>query len=466
MLFEKVGLATLSMMVAFWYAILLGPEGFGIAAMFLATTLLVASVQNNIQNNPLLATKEEFSVAMAASLKGWMLISLLTGLLLYLVLIHYWGNDYALLIVICVLHIPISSVSKVLLSELLREQQYKTIALRSILGKLLGVVVGIALAFQGQVKLAILVQSLVDLSVQLIVMAIRSQCFSIKMFFRRFDAQERHLFYQLVREGLPSGLNVIDSGFKTRGVVILLGILIGPYASGVFSLAMKLVDVPRTMIGFGLTTWAIGKMRAASENKQALCSVYVSASYVSALILTPAYLGMLSVSFPLLNEFFGSEWNEAAYVTNWICIYYLLQSIQLLVPQLLVISQRTHKTVTATMLSTTMMLIGGYILVPLIGMNGIVLAMFISLIPMFYKQEKEIKEILGVSSLFMIKSTFSLLFASILMSIVVLIFNVIFQWVNLYILILIGALFYLLLLLLFYYFGLINKSSLKTAMDM
>ncbi|GAB2649409.1 oligosaccharide flippase family protein [Vibrio panuliri] len=465
-LFEKVGLAALSMLVAFWYAILLGPEGFGVASMFLATTLLVTAIQNNMQQNPLLATKVDFSTAMYASIKGWMLISVFTFLALYALMSLYWGDEYLALILVCVCHIPISSLSKVLLSELLRNQEYKTIALRSILGKLLGVVAGVSLAYAGHVKMAILVQSLVDLTIQLVVMATRSSLFSFRKIFTPFKRDERRLFRALFREGIPSGFNVIDGCFKTKGVIVLLGVVVGPYASGVFALAMKLVDVPRTMVGYGLTTWALGKLKAASTDIEKLRTAYVSISYVGVLVLAPAYLGMIAISLPLLNLFFGPEWSEAAYITNWLCVYYLVLALQLFVPPVLVITQNTHKTMKATVFSTCIMVIGSLVLVPILGLYGIIVALFMSALPLFYKQDVETKSLFSLTSLSAIKASAGVLLSAGAMLFVLVNINYQYGIDNMYLLIPIGIAVYGLCLITLYCTGLLNKQKLKSILSM
>lgn len=460
-LFEKVGLAALSMLVAFWYAILLGPEGFGIASMFLATTLLVTAIQNNMQQNPLVATNLDFASAMYASIKGWLLISVVTVALLYFALISYWGGEYWLLVLVCICHVPISSISKVLLAELLRNQEYKTIALRSVLGKLLGVVAGIALAYMGKVKLAILVQSLVDISVQLVIMATRSQLFSLSKVFTRFSRKETGIFVALLREGIPSGLSVIDGSFKNRGALILLGVLLGPYSSGVFALAMKLVDVPRTMIGYGLTTWAIGKLRASANSDILLRDVFVSVNHIGILVLAPAYLGMAAISLPLLTQFFGSEWAEASVITMLLCFYYLVLSLQLFVPPLLVIKQRTHKTMWATILSSVIAIVGSVFLVPALQIYGLLVALFLSLIPLLYKQDSETSKLLGVTTLNVIKETIGLILSAIIMLSALAYSRYWLEYENLYLLIVIGVFSYTLCLSFLYLLGMLDKAKFK-----
>lgn len=463
-LLEKFGLASMSMLVAFWYAILLGPEGFGTASMFLATALLLSAIQGNMQRNPLLAVTEDFSIAMHSSIKGWLVISIITGLILYVGMILYWGVEYNAIIFLCALYLPISTMSKALLAELLRSQEYKTIALRSVSGKFAGIVVGVLLAYSGHVTLAIIAQCFVDLLVQTVVMVKRSKIFRFQHLTDGFSRDERALFFSMFKEGIPSGLTIIDIGFKTKGAILLLGVLIGPYAAGVFTLAMKLVDVPRTMIGFGVTTWAVGKFKARVGQQEALREVYALVTLIGFMVLFPAYFGMIAIAEPLIHQFFGQEWHEAIFITQLVCVYYFLSSYQVFVQPLLIVTKNTHKTVKATIVSAVITLAGGALCVPFFGLYSIVIALYISLIPIFYQQEIEVTRLIGVNSIAVAKSTLMILVSSLVMCVLVVYSNQEMGLDSLIMLIAIGGLLYCLLLSLCLVFGLINKSKLRNAL--
>lgn len=441
--FEKIGLTLLSVVATFWYAIILGPEGFGFAAILLSIPLLISGIQDSIQQFPLIASNKDVSTVFSASLKGWLIISVALSVLLFLFLIYFYGFEYWVLILLAVLHIPISSLSRVFVADLIKKQAFKELALRAFLGKLLGVFSGLLSAYLGFVKLAIILQSLVTIVVAFVVM-LRSSQLLPELKFRIFQPIDWTIFKSLVVEGVPSGFNVLEQGVKSHGLVVLLGFFIGPSAAGLYSLAIKLVDLPRVLVGFGFSSWAMGKFHAVKENNHKLLYVFESAFICSLLILFPCYVGMITLSDILIKELFGAEWGNASIILAWLSSYYFIVSLFLFLPPLQVLYKTTYKTLPINVFSTVVILFSLIFFPDHFGLYSPLIGMFFTLLFIVPKFSIEMSLALKSSTYVVMKSVPVLMLLSFLMSLSVQAFRYLLDVDNVPILIVFGVLSYLL----------------------
>lgn len=455
--FEKVGLTLLSILATFWYAVILGPDGFGFAAILLSVSLLVSGVQDSIQQAPLLSAEKGDYDVYAVSLKGWLFLSLLTSTVLFLLLVSVYGVEYWGIILFSVLHIPVSSVSRVFVADLLKRQEYRKLALRAFLGKILGVSIGLALAFFGYVKLAIILQSFVALAVALVVMIKQSEILSA-LRPHIFSTINYKLFKRLFVEGIPSGVNVLEQSAKNHGLIIFLGLFVGNAASGLYSLAIKFVDIPRVLIGFGFSSWAVGKFHSAKEDSVKLLGLYTISSSWAAMVLAPCYFGIMSVAEPLITEFFGAEWTSAANVLCWLALYHCIMSIFLLLPPLQVLFKRTYNTLLISSLSTIVILLSVVLFSSSLGIYSPIAGMFISILLVFPKYTSELNDILRAPKGYIASCFIGFFSCAALMAATVKYSEGLFDLDNLYLLIAIGALSYALYLSILF---LIYRKSFK-----
>lgn len=413
--FEKVGLTAISLVATFWYASILGPNGFGTSVVFLSFSMLISAIQDGPQKNPLLATTLDYKYIALISFKGWMILSFFISILLYIFMYFKWGAEYWLLILLSILHIPVSAMSRMFIADLIIKQKYKNLALRSVLGKALGVGLGLILAILGYAQYSIVVQSLTALCVSLIVMWRSSNLLYKSDMKWSFDKTERLLFLDLVKEGLPSAVNSINYSIRGHGFIVLLSFLVGNSAAGIFSLSMKLIDLPRTMIGFGFTSWATGKFKSIFSDKLKLKDTYLVALSALMLIMVPSYVGVIALSDVLVHTFFGREWSPVIEVTNWLAIYYLIMTTFLYLPILMILDKTTHKMVPFTLTSLVVLIVSVALLAPHFGVMGPVISLYISSMIIFPKQIRELVKTSGVRFTEMMKITLSYVFSALVM---------------------------------------------------
>jgi O-antigen/teichoic acid export membrane protein len=459
--FEKFGLTLLSVIATFWYAAILGPEGFGIATILLSVSLLISGIQDNIQQFPLLASRGNKTHVYLTSVKGWLLISVFVSVLLFFALINIFGFSFWFLILLSVLHIPISSVSKVFVADLIAKQAYKQLAMRAFWGKIIGVFSGLFLAYIGYVQLAIIFQSFVALLVALFIMSRSSELFSeVKL--GLYEGFDWRLLISLIKEGIPSGVSMLESGAKSHGLIVLLGIFIGPNASGIYALAIKFIDIPRKLIGYGFSSWAMGKFHAVKDDYTVLLGVYKTAYLWSSMVLVPCYFGLIAVSDSLVSTFMGEEWKDVPSILSWLALFNCIMSLYILLPPLQVLSKTTYNTLPVSLASTATLLLFVIFGAQYFGLYAPIIGIFVSLLIIIPKFSSELSKILKIPFLSLLKLIAGFFIAGFLMLIAIELIKLKLQVDNLYLLVLSGVLVYSISVLCLTYFKAVNVDILKS----
>ncbi len=392
--FEKVGVTILSLVATFWYANLLGPIGFGLSIIILSASLFVSTIVENLQQYPLIAASKDTDEVFKTSMVGWFFVSTLVALVLYVILIFMYGFDWWLLILLSVCYIPISSISRVYIADLIIKQNYKQLAYRACWGKALGVFSGLFMAYIGYVELAIILQSLVAVLASFLVMACSNK--------RLINSKSRFnlkLFKNLIMEGIPSGIAIIEQNAKSHGLIVFLGAFAGPQISGFYALAIKFVDIPRTLIGLGFTTWATGKFHEVRNEGKSLLWLFNTALLCCLSILVPCYVGLMAVSEELVIEFFGVEWTEASDVMFWLAFYQCVVSLFIYLPPLQVLFKTTYNTLWINVSSTILIFFTIAFFSSSFGVYAPIVGMYTSLIFIFPKYSIEMTKLLNISFL-------------------------------------------------------------------
>jgi O-antigen/teichoic acid export membrane protein len=453
--FEKVGVTLFSLVATFWYANLLGPTGFGLSIIILSSSLFISTIIENLQQYPLIAANEDIENTFKTSAVGWLIVSLFISIILYTILFLIFGADWWLLILLSVSYIPISSISRVYIADLIIKQKYKQLALRAFWGKAAGVGAGLLSAYLGYVELAIILQSLMAAFIALVVMYISHE--TLLKGNCRFSLV---LFLSLIKEGIPSGVAIIEQNAKNHGLIIFLGAFIGPQISGIYALAIRFVDIPRSLIGMGFITWATGKFHSVKNNDSELLHVFNTAFLYSTTILLPCYVGLAAVSKPLILIFFGIDWLDAYDVIIGLAMYQCISALYLYLPPLQVLYKKTYETLFVNIASTFLILLSVVLLSDLVGKYSPLIGMYFSLLFIVPKYTESLCKILGTN----IKSILVVIIGC-LIATAGMYFSVAFAQIklpseNLYLLIGIGLISYSLIYVALYSVNIISKKIL------
>ncbi|MEH6729401.1 MAG: oligosaccharide flippase family protein [Pseudoalteromonas distincta] len=455
--FEKIGLTVLSLIATFWYANLLGPTGFGLSVVILSSALFISGIVDNIQQFPLIAAAKNTVNLNETSALGWLVISVGIAVILYVVLFSIYGSEWALVLFFAVFYIPISSLSRVYVADLIIKQHYKSLALRAFWGKAIGVTVGLFCAYLGYVELAIILQSLVAVFIALIVMMLSNT--NLLKAGKKFDSP---LFFSMLREGVPSGVTVIEQSIKGHGLIVLLGIFSGAQISGLYALAIKFVDIPRTIIGFGFSTWATGKFHNFRAEPAKLNNFFNAAMLACSAILIPAYIGLITVSDTLVIQFFGADWLDAASIIVWLAFYYCVLSLYVFLPALLVLFKTTYNTLMVNLFSTAAVVLSVVFLSDYYGQYAPLVGMYFSLLFLVPKYTVEMLRALDTSFESFYQLFSGVITSALVMFTIVSVYKINFLSHNLYQLIAIGVIAYIVTFLMLIVVNIIDRNLLTT----
>jgi O-antigen/teichoic acid export membrane protein len=178
------------------------------------------------------------------------------------------------------------------------------LASRTLLGKVCGGVGGITVALWGLGAWAVIAQALIMEFVSIIVL-MRADPRRIAFYI------DGPLLRELLRAGAPVAVNALSSQTLQRGVTVILGMTAGTNAVGMFNMAMRIIDLPRTAIYHGLISYALPVFSRRSADPSRLRAIISDSTAVSCFLLTPLFIGIALTAHDVILLIFGAKWTEA-----------------------------------------------------------------------------------------------------------------------------------------------------------
>src|SRR5690606_10337652 len=94
-------------------------------------------------------------------------------------------------------------------------------------------------------------------------------------------------------------------------VNVVLGITAGASAVGMFNLAMRIIDLPRTAIYNGLMSYALPAFARRSADSSRLIGIISDSTALSGFLLTPLFIGIALTADDIVLLIFGAKWVDA-----------------------------------------------------------------------------------------------------------------------------------------------------------
>ena len=182
-----------------------------------------------------------------------------------------------------------------------RSFDYRSLAMRSVLGILIAGIVGVGLAFAGAGVWALAAQQVIERLVGTIILWVRSD------WRPKWRWSKPH-----ARELLPYGLNIIAS----RGLIFtykqadrfLVGLLLGPVVLGVYALALRIFDTMAALLVQATTGIALSAFSRLQHDRPALRDTFYAVTELAALGAFPAFIGLAAIAPTLVALLFGAKW--------------------------------------------------------------------------------------------------------------------------------------------------------------
>lgn len=352
---EKFGLILLSMVTFVAYARLLSPAELGVGTIIIAIVELVGLIYSSVLEDPLVRLERLEDKHISTAFWAAVLVSLASIVLISLAVLLYTTDPVLRwMTALASVKILFTMMARVYVAQMRRSGNFKMLASRTLLGKIVGGFAGIAVALAGLGAWAVIAQAVIMEFVSIIVLMRadpRRIAFYIDGAFLR----------ELIKAGTPVAINALSSQTLQRGVNVVLGMTAGANAVGMFNMAMRIIDLPRTAIYNGLLSYALPAFSRRSAEPLRLLGIIGDSTVVSSFLLTPLFLGIALTASDLILLIFGAKWAEAIPLLQVLACTAAIGNTAMYATTALVAVNRSHLTIKAEVLTTLLALLLVYL---------------------------------------------------------------------------------------------------------
>lgn len=206
-------------------------------------------------------------------------------------------------------------------ARLLRAGNFRLTAIRSLCSVSAGGVVALWLAARGAGAMALVAQQVVTGVVAFLVALVAEW---------RVWRPRWHWSVELMREHAGEtrriGLNACVGYANNNGDAALVSVLLGPYATGLYNLAKRVLSAGYLVVAASLSRVGVSLFVQRQGDPVALAQAYRRMLSLTLLLLAPMYALVSLVAEPLVVLAFGERWRESAPLFGWLSVAYVAQS--------------------------------------------------------------------------------------------------------------------------------------------
>ena len=414
---EKFGLILLSMLSFFVFAHLLTPEELGVGVLIIVIVELVGILFSALIEDPLVRQQQlshrqratAFWACVAAGLGSLGVIGL-GGLMV--------SDDPAVraMVLVAASKVLATLMARIYVAEMRRSGNFRLLASRTLLGKVLGALGGILVALRGGGAWALIVQALIMELVSLL-MLMRNDPRRLPLAF------DRPWLAGVLVAGLPIAIKTLCGHLLQRGASVVLGLTVGVQAVGQFNFALRIIELPRTALYNGLASYALPAFARRAEQPARLWSLFGAVSSLTGFLLTPCYIGLALTAEDLVLLVFGAQWLAAVPTLQVLAVMAALANTALHAQSLLVAVSRIQTVVRAEVVTTLLALaLLGLLGEPLGALAGglAMLARTLLIVPIHVAA---LRRSIGFGAADWLQGNYRSLLATLLMSLAVLYFS-------------------------------------------
>jgi len=305
---ESGGLSSISLLTLIAFAWLLSPEQIGLATIALSVVQLLTVPVDVLFRDALVqrpcVEEAHFETALTASLALGLALVLL-GWACSGVLARFVGvAEIAPIFAVMNLSLIPAGLAAVIAARQRRNLDFRSLAVRSLVGRSAGAGIGVAVAVYGAG-----VWSLVAQQILMVTCAAMVLCMSARRPRLRFSF--RH-FYDLIGFGLRS-VTVVSADFACQPIfTLLVGVCLGPVSAGYINIAFRVVDMVRGTFASGVVQLALPVFQQYQESLDRLRRGYSEASSFTCLLSFPVFAGLAVCSSEVVELVFGAKWIPSA----------------------------------------------------------------------------------------------------------------------------------------------------------
>lgn len=347
---EKFGLIVLSMITFVAYARLLSPAELGVGTVIIAIVELIGLIYSSVLEDPLVRLERLEDKHISTAFWASVLVSLASIVVLSVAVVLYTPDPVLRwMTAVASVKILFTMMARVYVAQMRRSGDFRTLASRTLLGKVSGGVCGIAVAMWGLGAWAVIAQALIMEWVSIIVL-MRADSRRIAFYI------DRPFLRDLLKAGAPVAINALSSQTLQRGVNVVLGMTAGANAVGMFNMAMRIIELPRTAIYNGLLSYALPAFSRRSAEPARLLGIIGDSTAVSGFVLTPLFIGLALTADDLILLIFGAKWADAIPMLQVLACTAAIGNTAMYATTALIAVNRSHLTIKAEVATTVLAL--------------------------------------------------------------------------------------------------------------
>lgn len=327
---DKIGLVALSILSFLFFAYYLTPQQLGEAVFVIAIFELFGVFINMMIEDPLIRRNK----IDAASISTLILFGTITTSIIILsvtIVSFLISNDffYSFIVFFAGLKVVFTVISRPFIALLRKERKFKKLAMRTLIGKVVGSIVAISCASLGYGSIAVISQGVVMELVALVTLMLFSKSWYSNKVSLSF-------FIEIVKEGTPAAIKTSCNSVYERGVIIILGIVTTAEIVGLFSFGKRLIELPLSAITTGLTSYSVPALSSRSNDsyKQALFLKDITTGI--AIIFVPIFSTAATFGGDFIGPIFGEKWLNAVVFFQLFSLVAVFKIISIFIPGFLV----------------------------------------------------------------------------------------------------------------------------------
>jgi O-antigen/teichoic acid export membrane protein len=411
---EKFGLIFLSMITFVVYARLLSPEELGVGTVIIAIIELIGLVYSSVLEDPLVRLERLEDNHISTAFWASVLVSLLSIVVISAAAFLYTSDPVLRwMTAVASVKILFTMMARVYVAQMRRSGNFRALASRTLLGKICGGVGGIAVALWGLGAWAVIAQALIMEWVSIIVL-MRADRRRIAFYI------DRPFLRELLKAGAPIAVNSLSTQALQRGVNVLLGMTAGANAVGMFNMALRIIDLPRTAIYHGLMSYALPVFARRSAEPSRLHAIISDSTAVSGFVLTPLFIGIALTANDVILLIFGAKWAEAVPLLQVLACTAAIGNIAMYATSALIAVNRSYLTIKAEVATTVLALALVYSLGSVYGDMAAALALLVRMVIITPLQIRGVNSATGYGWRLFVDTSYRSVIASLVMAAVVL----------------------------------------------
>jgi PST family polysaccharide transporter len=325
-LLESGGLSILSLTVLIVLARILGPSELGAAALALGTVQMLAIAIDTLLHDAIVQRPELtddhlhtafwacFGLGVVLSAGCWFAAPAIGRL--------FESDQLPPLLAVAGLSLPFTGAGSVVIAILRRKFDFKSLALRTLYGRLAGAVAALALVALGFGVWSLIAQHLLQAA------------FNTISVWRATPWRPRFVFHRTrLTELLSFGIMALGTRMawvsSARLFTVLVGYFLGVTAVGYINIAQRVVDTLNDMLTGAAYNLALPIFARQQSDRGMLARTYSQATEFAALTVQPLFAGVAVCAPAIVNLFLGTTWTPAVPLVQVMAVGAMLQFVLL-----------------------------------------------------------------------------------------------------------------------------------------